>query len=108
MQVSMRSWARRRPRCTLSSVALLGAGMAPAGAADDGAVVQGPWTVTVTFKSGDLTVDFTDDEWHLDFGDGCAAGSTCTTEGSTGIDDSTSMVLEHVRDGLPLLRATWT
>jgi hypothetical protein len=104
MQVSIRVVGCLAGLVTFLSCAalglLLGAVLAPAGAADDGAVVQGPWTVTVTLKSGDLTVDFVDDEWHLDFGDGCATGSACTVEGSTGLGDSTSMALKHTNSGL--------
>lgn len=77
-----------------SAVALLGAVPAPAGAADDGAVVQGPWKVTVAYESGDENVQFTDDTWKLSFGEGCAVGAACTVDGATGLDDATTMALQ--------------
>jgi hypothetical protein len=87
----------------LSSVALLGAVLgavlAPAAAADDGAVVQGPWTITAKYVSGDKDIQFADDTWKMSFGEGCAAGSACDAEGGAGIDDSTSMALRAAGDG---------
>ena len=76
-----------------ASVALVGAVVAPAGAADP-PQVQGPWTVTVTFEGGDSSFDFVDDEWHFSFGAGCAVGAACTVDGGTGADESTSTALQ--------------
>jgi hypothetical protein len=80
------------------SVPLLGSLDAPAAAAD-APVVQGPWTVKVSYQSGDKDVSFVSDEWRLAFGDGCAAGSACKVRGGTGLDKSKSTAMEPSGNG---------
>jgi hypothetical protein len=80
------------------SVPLLGSLDAPAAAAD-APVVQGPWTVKVTYQSGDEDITFVSDEWRLSFGDGCTAGSACKVGGGTGLDKSKSTAMEPSANG---------
>jgi hypothetical protein len=97
----IRRLARLARLVTFMFVGLLCAVLAsdPARAAADDPVIQGPWTISVTYQSGDQTFDFVAEKWQLSFGDGCAAGSACRVDGNTGIGDATSMALSPAGDG---------
>ncbi|HEX5088481.1 MAG TPA: FGLLP motif-containing membrane protein [Nocardioides sp.] len=86
---------------TFASVALLGAVLAPAEAADQ-PVVVGPWTITAAFQSGDKGASFAAKKWHLAFGDACSAGAACQVQGSTGLGESDSMSLATGADGFQI------
>jgi hypothetical protein len=65
---------------------------APALAAGDDPVLQGPWTLTVTPTGDGAPFSFLDETWKLSFGEGCTVGAACKAAGGTGLGDkSTSL-----------------
>ena len=60
-----------------SAAAVVVLGASPAVAADDGAVLQGTWTVKVTVQNPSSSFEDISGTWTYYFGDGCAVGAPC-------------------------------
>ncbi len=88
-----------------TAAALLGAGPAPgAWAADDGAVVQGPWTVQVTVQDHLPDFSTTSGTWSFQFGAGCAVGQACSVTTQTEDEEPSAIDLDSTSGGFTRTR----
>jgi hypothetical protein len=81
------------------AVALLLSGAASGQPADDGAVVQGTWTIDVKVQQASPSFEDVSGTWRYYFGDGCAVGQSCTITADDRGGDGGDTQLSATRQG---------